>query len=183
MNTLKRISTNYCFFNKADTKLLLANQIRFIVIAELDLLQEFVVLLQFEFDTPCTKALHIAYCVATSGSTGEPKFVRVPTDCVLPNLVALEKLFKLGESDRMLVSCPPTFDPFVVDVFMALRNGACLILVANEIRLDAGRLRKIVFEKYGVTFMQMTPSYLRRWSDDWIMNVLLAKGSSLRYFV
>ncbi|XP_065073672.1 beta-alanine-activating enzyme [Ochlerotatus camptorhynchus] len=184
MNTLKRISTSYCFFNTADTKLLLANQIKFKVIADLNLLQELIVLLQFEFDTPYTKTLHnIAYCVATSGSTGDPKFVRVPTDCILPNLVALEKLFKLGESDRILVSCPPTFDPFVVDVFMALRNGACLILVANEIRLDAGRLRKIVFEQNAVTFMQITPSYLRQWSDDWIRNVMLAKGSSLRHLV
>ncbi|XP_021700496.1 acyl-CoA synthetase family member 4 homolog [Aedes aegypti] len=185
---LKSIPANYCFFYKNDTEHFTGNsgiQIKFKIVAELNLLEELIVLVQFEFDIKHSTSFtpDIAYCVATSGSTGAPKLVRVPTQCILPNLITLEKLLELHETDQILVSCPPTFDPFVVDMFLALRNAACLVLVGNELRLDAGRLQRVVFEQTEVTVMQMTPSFLRQWNDNEIRDVLLGRSSSLRHLI
>ncbi|XP_062545530.1 beta-alanine-activating enzyme [Armigeres subalbatus] len=188
VKALESIPTNYCFIYKADADCILersANQTKFKVLTELNLLDERIVLVQYESDSKIPKTIdsEVAYCVATSGSTGTPKLVRVPTQCILPNLLKLEKLLKLCNTDQILVSCPPTFDPFVVDVFLALRNAACIILTTNEIRLNAARLQNEVFEQNEITIMQITPSLLRQWTDDAIRNVLLGKDSSLRHLI
>ncbi|XP_062707394.1 beta-alanine-activating enzyme isoform X2 [Aedes albopictus] len=187
LTVLESIPANHCFFRKSDAQYIIScpEYQNFKIISELSLLGEQIVLLQFNFESKSSKTFgpEAAYCIATSGSTGPPKLVRVPTQCILPNLLALEKLLNVHETDRILMSCPPTFDPFVVDVFLALRNGACLVLVENELRLDAGRLRRVVFERSEVTVMQITPSLLRQWSDEAIRDVLLGRGSSLRHLI
>ncbi|KXJ82257.1 hypothetical protein RP20_CCG014722 [Aedes albopictus] len=183
LTVLESIPANHCFFRKSDAQYIISSPEypNFKIISEFSLFGEQTVLLQFNFESKSLKTFgpEAAYCIATSGSTGPPKLVRVPTQCILPNLLALEKLLNVHEMDRILVSCPPTFDPFVVDVFLALRNGACLVLVENELRLDAGRLRRVVFERSEVTVMQITPSLLRQWSDEAIRDVLLGPAGSL----
>ncbi|XP_055637129.1 beta-alanine-activating enzyme [Toxorhynchites rutilus septentrionalis] len=178
-NYLKRLRTKYCFCYK---QLVPKNCAK--VQGVFDVLGDQVVLLEFDFDTTSFEAeFKIAYCVLTSGSTGEPKLVKVPEACILPNLERMEAIFQFQETDRIFVSSPPTFDPFVLDVFLALRNGACLILVSNEIRLSAELLQDVLFRQDEVTFMQMTPSLFTRWSEEAIKNVILHEKSSLRYLV
>ncbi|KAL1379968.1 hypothetical protein pipiens_014533, partial [Culex pipiens pipiens] len=127
---------------------------------------------------------NIAFCVVTSGSTGTPKFVRVPTQCILPNLEELQRIFHLTADDRIYASAsPPSFDPFIVDVFLGLRCGACLVLVEETIRLDGDRLLKVLFGEGGITFLQITPSLLRRWSRTSLERVVLEEGSPLRCLV
>ncbi|XP_049535011.1 beta-alanine-activating enzyme isoform X2 [Anopheles darlingi] len=129
-------------------------------------------------DRMCSSA---GFCVHTSGSTGPPKTIFVPPECILPNVSALTERFQLSERDLIFASSPPTFDPFVLDVLLALRNGATLLLVANEFRLSAGKLLPLLFP--GVTIMQMTPSMFMRWSPEAIAETILARQSTLRILV
>lgn len=56
-----------------------------------------------------------AYTLHTSGTTGEPKTIRVPHCCVVPNIVDLRKRFTLCH-DVVFNAAPLTFDPSVVEV-------------------------------------------------------------------
>lgn len=110
--------------------------------------------------------------------------MRVPTQCILPNLEELQRLFQLTVDDRIYASAsPPTFDPFIVDVFLGLRCGACLVLVEEKIRLDGDRLLEVLFGEDGITLLQITPSLLRRWSRTSLERVVLGEGSPLRCLV
>ncbi|XP_038112798.1 beta-alanine-activating enzyme [Culex quinquefasciatus] len=159
----------------------------FEILEYLYILSERVVLLRIKTETlppPLKPQDNIAYCVVTSGSTGTPKFVRVPTQCILPNLEELQQIFRLTADDRIYASAsPPSFDPFIVDVFLGLRCGACLVLVEETIRLDGDRLLKVLFGEGGITFLQITPSLLRRWSWTSLERIVLGEGSPLRCLV
>ena len=37
----------------------------------------------------CASDVDLAYVMSTSGSTGEPKLVKVPHECIVPNIVDL----------------------------------------------------------------------------------------------
>ncbi|XP_053691716.1 beta-alanine-activating enzyme [Sabethes cyaneus] len=179
---LQRIGTCYTFCYKKDVKEFESNS--FEVIFELNLLDEFVCLVKFS--TNWSNVIinkRIAYCVLTSGSTGNPKLVKVSSSCILPNLERLEHIFNISLEDRIFIASPPSFDPFIVDVFLALRNGASLILVANEIRLDADRLLRVLYDQINVTFIQITPSLFRRWDERSIQEVIFRKDSSLRNLI
>lgn len=57
-----------------------------------------------------------AYTLHTSGTTGDPKTIRVPHCCVVPNTVDLRKRFGLCHDDIVFNAAPLTFDPSVVEV-------------------------------------------------------------------
>ncbi|XP_055541674.1 beta-alanine-activating enzyme isoform X2 [Wyeomyia smithii] len=156
----------------------------FDIIFELNLLGEHICLIKLSADwdnvTVCNK---IAYCVLSSGSTGQSKLVQVPANCIKPNLDQLEKICTISQQDRIFIVSPPSFDPFIVDIFLALRNGASVILVANEIRLDPDRLLRVLFDRSSVTFMQITPSLFRRWNERTIQEVIFQKETSLRNLI
>ncbi|XP_058819712.1 beta-alanine-activating enzyme-like [Topomyia yanbarensis] len=180
---LKRIGSHHCFCREQDVARFQTNDTRFNIIYNFNLLDEKIQLLHFESRTQTKTACDIAYYIGTSGSTGQPKLVKVPTLCILPNLEQLKNIFQVTQDDRIFVASPASFDPFVVDVFLALRNGACLTLVANEIRLNVERLLTVLFELDKVTIMQITPSLFQRWSEQSISEVILRNGSSLRHLV
>lgn len=129
--------------------------------------------------------IQICYTIQTSGSTGLPKIVRVPFQCILPNILQLKNLFQISSLDRIYVNSPSTFDPFIVDLFLALSTGASLIMTENTLRLSPEKLLKILFydKKIGTTFTQMTPALFQRFGDDDIQNRILNEESTLRTLV
>lgn len=127
----------------------------------------------------------ICYTIQTSGSTGLPKIVRVPIQCILPNILKLKDLFQISSIDNIYVNSPPTFDPFIVDLFLALSTGASLIMTGNNLRLSKENLLEVLFvdKKFGATFTQITPALLLRFGDENIQNKILSQESSLRTLV
>lgn len=95
----------------------------------------------------------------------------------------LRKLYDITEKDVIFVTSPPTFDPFMVDICLALHYGASLIMTANSLRCDSQKLLKILFpeDKHSeVTVMQLTPSIFMRWSPIEISNRVFSHNSHLR---
>ncbi|XP_047113580.1 beta-alanine-activating enzyme isoform X1 [Schistocerca piceifrons] len=87
-----------------------------------------------------------AYAVQTSGTTGKPKIVKVPHRCVIPNILDFGHILHVQTSDVVLLGTSLTFDPSVVELFLALANGASLALpTAYEM----------------ATIVQTTPSLMR----------------------
>lgn len=119
----------------------------------------------------------ICYTVTTSGSTGKRKVVRVPFKCIKPNVVNLQKDFKLSR-DVIYASAPCTFDVFTLDMLLSLYSGSALLIVSDKLQYSE---KAIDLLSKSVTFMQITPSLFKRYGSEIIRNKILHEDSSLRY--
>ncbi|XP_070688180.1 beta-alanine-activating enzyme [Pempheris klunzingeri] len=122
----------------------------------------------------------LAYVLHTSGTTGLPKIVRVPHKCILPNIVHLRSLFQMSADDVVFLASPLTFDPSVVDIFLALSSGAQLLIIPTVMKKMPSRLAQLLFKDHRTTVLQVTPTLLVRFGDRVLKQEVLSSGSSLR---
>lgn len=80
-----------------------------------------------------------AYAIATSGSTGIPKVVKVPHSCILPNITDLRRILYVTNSDKIAQLTNFTFDPSIVEVFLSLSCAATLFMVSKPLKNEASR--------------------------------------------
>ena len=77
-----------------------------------------------------SESLHsgsIDYLLHTTGTTGQPKPVRAPHCCVVPNIVDLRGRFAMSPDDVVFNAAPLTFDPSVIEV-NPLTTCTCIAL-------------------------------------------------------
>ncbi|XP_036437396.1 beta-alanine-activating enzyme [Colossoma macropomum] len=122
----------------------------------------------------------LAYVLHTSGTTGLPKIVKVPHNCIVPNIIHLRSLFKMTAEDVVFLASPLTFDPSVVEMFLALTSGACLLMVPSAVKRMPGRLARLLFKQNSITVLQATPTLIRRFGVQILQEEVLSAGSSLR---
>ncbi|XP_044873883.1 beta-alanine-activating enzyme isoform X7 [Mauremys mutica] len=122
----------------------------------------------------------LAYILHTSGTTGIPRIVRVPHKCIVPNILHLQSLFKITPHDMLFLASPLTFDPSVVELFIALTSGASLLIVPNPIKMMPLKLSAALFHRHRVTVLQATPTFLRRFGAQLIKSTVLSTSTSLR---
>ncbi|XP_009901032.2 beta-alanine-activating enzyme [Dryobates pubescens] len=122
----------------------------------------------------------LAYILHTSGTTGIPKIVRVPHKCIVPNIQHLQSLFEVTQDDVLFLASPLTFDPSVVELFVALTSGASVLIVPNTIKMIPVELSAALFHHHHVTVLQATPTLLRRFGAPIIKSTVLSANTSLR---
>ncbi|XP_028260190.1 beta-alanine-activating enzyme [Parambassis ranga] len=122
----------------------------------------------------------LAYVLHTSGTTGLPKTVRVPHKCILPNILHLRSLFQMSADDVVFLASPLTFDPSVVDIFLALSSGARLLIVPAVIKKMPSRLAQLLFRDHKTTILQVTPTLLMRFGHRILKQDVFSLSSSLR---
>ncbi|XP_077333569.1 beta-alanine-activating enzyme isoform X1 [Lithobates pipiens] len=122
----------------------------------------------------------LAYVLHTSGTTGNPKIVSVPHCCIVPNIQHLASIFGMSPDDLVFLASPLTFDPSVIELFLALSSGACLLIVPEHLKMMPRKLFHILFQQHRVTVLQVTPTLLRRFSCDSTQSSVLSKETSLR---
>jgi amino acid adenylation domain-containing protein len=98
-----------------------------------------------------------AYVLFTSGSTGEPKGVRVPARAVLQLLRTLARRPGLDASDVVLGSTTFSFDISVLELFLPLRVGGRVVLASGEDVKDGRALIRLI-EAHGINVLQFTPT-------------------------
>lgn len=102
----------------------------------------------------------LSYVMFTSGSTGKPKGVQV-RHAALSNLMeGMQTLLQLRSDDRLLALAPVSFDISVLELFLPLCHGACVVLATREQAVDAPALARLMQEA-GITVCQATPSTWR----------------------
>ncbi len=98
-----------------------------------------------------------AYIIYTSGSTGKPKGVQV-AHCNVINLIysmALEP--GITAEDKIFAVTTISFDAMVMEIYLPLLFGACVVLVDEDTRRDGQLLlKKALNDK--ITLMWGTPS-------------------------
>ncbi|XP_049620063.1 beta-alanine-activating enzyme isoform X1 [Syngnathus scovelli] len=122
----------------------------------------------------------LAYVLHTSGTTGLPKIVRVPHNCIIPNILHLRRLFSVSCVDVVFLASPLTFDPSVVDIFLALSSGARLLVVPAVLKKIPKRLCRLLFRRHETTLMQVTPTLLCRFGPQLLQQEVLSRDSPLR---
>lgn len=122
----------------------------------------------------------LAYVLHTSGTTGIPKIVRVPHACIVPNIQHFRVLFEITQEDVVFLASPLTFDPSVVEIFIALSSGASLLIVPTSVKVLPSKLATVLFSHHRVTILQVTPTLLRRFGSQIIKSTVLSASTSLR---
>ncbi len=81
----------------------------------------------------------IAYILYTSGTTGKPKGVMVSHAALANHAMAMQDVFRLCPSDRVLQFASFGFDVAIEEIIPTLISGATLILRTNEMISTASR--------------------------------------------
>lgn len=71
----------------------------------------------------------------------------------------------MGAGDVVFLASPLTFDPSVVDLFLALSSGAQLLIIPSVIKKMPGRLARLLFEDHKTTVLQVNV-FIPLWEDD-----------------
>jgi amino acid adenylation domain-containing protein len=98
-----------------------------------------------------------AYIIYTSGSTGKPKGVQVAHCNVINLLYSMEKEPGICETDKIFSVTSISFDAMVMETYLPLIFGACIVLVDEDTRRNGMLLlSKAIKDK--ITVMWATPS-------------------------
>ncbi|KAH8258995.1 hypothetical protein KR038_001488, partial [Drosophila bunnanda] len=127
---------------------------------------------------------NMCYTITTTGTTGKPKLIYVPYECIAPNVEALSQKLNVSMADIIYLGTPCTFDPFVVEIFLALQNGAALLISHHSMRDSPSRVLNALFPvnltKPGISLLQMTSSLFRQFGSTAIRERVLSSTGSLR---
>ncbi|EDW57646.2 LOW QUALITY PROTEIN: uncharacterized protein Dvir_GJ18201 [Drosophila virilis] len=127
---------------------------------------------------------NMCYTITTTGTTGAPKLIHVPYECIAPNIVGLSQKLNISMADIIYLGTPCTFDPSVVELFLAMQNGAAVLITHYSMRESPKRVLSALFPTSvttpGITVLQMTPSLFRQFGANAIRERILNSSSTLR---
>ncbi|MFE3542400.1 amino acid adenylation domain-containing protein [Nocardia sp. NPDC059177] len=102
---------------------------------------------------------NLAYLVYTSGSTGKPKGVPVPHAAIAEHLIGFCAQWDLTAEDRVLQSSSVSFDASLLDIFVTLTVGACLVVPKPDAFRDIAHVAELI-SRCAITVLHMVPSTL-----------------------
>jgi surfactin family lipopeptide synthetase A len=88
----------------------------------------------------------LIYMIYTSGSTGKPKGTLIKHKNVV-RVVKNTNYIEISKKDRIMQISNYVFDCSVFDIYSALLNGACLVIIPRETSLDIPLLADFINEK------------------------------------
>lgn len=110
-------------------------------------------------DTVVSEPDDLAYILYTSGSTGKPKGVILTHENAVSFVNWCSDVFEPAKTDRFSSHAPFHFDLSILDLYLPLKHGAALVLVAEEIGKDPIRLAPLIAEQR-ITCWYSAPSIL-----------------------
>lgn len=76
--------------------------------------------------------------------------------CLKMHIFWLRSLFQMCADDVVFLASPLTFDPSVVDIFLALSSGAQLLIIPSVIKKMPSRLAQLLFRDHKATVLQVS---------------------------
>lgn len=102
----------------------------------------------------------IAYCIATSGTTGKPKIVETGRIAFDTWMEDYSNFLSLNEKGSILCTSEYTFDMFFIETFFARYAGLDIVLAGEEEQKNPLKLTKLI-RKENISYIQMTPSRIK----------------------
>ncbi|MET7395817.1 amino acid adenylation domain-containing protein [Dactylosporangium sp. NPDC005572] len=102
----------------------------------------------------------LVYAVHTSGSTGRPKGVMVTHGALTDRVWSMRRTMRVRQDDVVVAVVPITTDVAQLAAFVALANGARLVLAGADLARDPQSLAALLAGS-GATFMQASPTTWR----------------------
>lgn len=102
----------------------------------------------------------LAYILYTSGTTGNPKAVKVTRKGLINFIVSIPRIIKFAENDIIASFTNFTFDIFFLEAVLPLYCGMTVVLATKEQMENPRKSVKLLLDKK-VTMLQSTPSRLR----------------------
>ncbi|CAO3566666.1 unnamed protein product [Mortierella alpina] len=121
-------------------------------------------------------SLDTAYVMFTSGSTGVPKGVMVPHRAIA-RAVMNNGFADIGPDDCVAFASNPSFDPSTFDIWASLLNGARVIIIDDDVKLDAQQLAKFI-ARHQLTCLYLTNPLVTQYAP-----VIGKTLSQLRYLI
>ncbi|GAA2563470.1 hypothetical protein GCM10010435_39430 [Winogradskya consettensis] len=127
-----------------------------------------------------------AYVLYTSGSTGRPKGCRIPHRAIANTVAWWIDDLAVTAADRLSWYCSPGFDASCVEVWPAVRTGAALFPVPDDIRLEPEKLQRWLIDNRITVAMFPTPMGELLLDLDWTgetpaLRHLVVGGDRLRH--
>jgi amino acid adenylation domain-containing protein len=101
----------------------------------------------------------LAYILYTSGSTGMPKGVMLTHENALSFVEWCSSVFEPTENDRFSSHAPFHFDLSVLDIYVAIKHGAALYLISEDLGKNPKDLARFIAVNQ-LTVWYSTPSIL-----------------------
>jgi len=101
----------------------------------------------------------------TSGSTGNPKGVRISGKGITNRLFWMLNSYPIGNGDTLIHKVPYTFDVSIWEIFWSFLTGASLFIPDPIRHIDDKYLAKVI-ERYSITYIHFVPSLLRKFFQN-----------------
>ncbi|WP_038914209.1 non-ribosomal peptide synthetase [Dickeya zeae] len=107
----------------------------------------------------------LAYINYTSGSTGQPKGVKVRHDNLASIVTEWHEVLKLSNKDRWLQMANASFDVFIADICRAFTSGASLVICPENAKIDPKKMLALCNQQ-NITIGDFVPAVARALADE-----------------